>query len=134
MKKSPMISLALASVLACGAALAQPGPGQRPDPEARMQNLTVLLELDAAQQGKLRSIFERQHEQGEAGREQRSESRNQDREAGCAEHEQRREAFESELSTVLTPAQMRKFQALMAERPATPPRCREAGGRGPGNG
>jgi Spy/CpxP family protein refolding chaperone len=135
MKKLSMISLALASVLACGAALAQPGPGQRqrPDPEARLQNLAVLLELDTAQQGKVRGLFERQHQQMQARREQQRESQGEDRQARRAEHEMRREAFESELATLLTPEQMRKFQALTAERHANPPRHREADGRGPGN-
>lgn len=133
MKKPSVISLALASVLACGAVLAQPGPGQRPDPVARLQNLSVLLELDTAQQDKVRVMFKKQHEQMQARREQQRQSQDQDRQARRAEHETRREAFERELATVLSPEQMRKFQALTAERHAKPPRRREAGGRGPAN-
>lgn len=128
MKKLSLISLALASLLACGTVAAQPGP--RPDPEARLEKMTVLLDLDAAQQAKVRAMFERQHAQ----RQERRESRDADREARRIEHQQRREAFLRELSTVLTPSQMQKFEVLTAERRGKGPGRRGPGGRGSDNG
>lgn len=134
MNRLSLIGIALAGVLAGGLALAQPGP--RPDPEARLQNLTVLLELDPTQQATLRTLFERQREQMQERREQHRQAREGKREAMRAEREQHRDAFKQELSTVLSPQQMQKFEALMAEHQAMRQRmhARRRGEDGPGPG
>jgi Spy/CpxP family protein refolding chaperone len=114
MKRMTLISLALASAITCGSALAQPAPGNRHDPEAHLRNLSVLLELSPAQQSQLRNILEVKRADRAASREQGREAREQMR----AERRADREAFEQEIAAILNVDQQAKFNAIKAERRA----------------
>lgn len=117
MKRMTLISLALTTALSAGVALAQPGPGHRPDPEAHLQHLSVLLELSTQQQAQLRELFDAQREALEARREAGREAR----EARRAD----REAFEQQITALLDDEQKAKFDALKAARHAQRERRQE---------
>lgn len=108
MKRTNLISLALAAVLSSGVALAQPAPGHRPDPEAHLQHLSVILELSTQQQDQLRELLDAKRAELEARREAGREAR----EARRAD----REAFEQQITALLNDEQKAKFDALKAER------------------
>lgn len=114
MNRMTLIGVALAATLAGGLAGAQPPDGGRPDPEAHLRNLSVLLELSPQQQAQLRDMFELKRKELEARREARRESRTQMHEARKAE----REAFEKDIAAILNAAQQAKFEAIQAERRA----------------
>lgn len=106
MKRMTLISLALATALFAGVALAQPAPGHRPDPQAHLQHLSVILELSTQQQAQLRELLDAKREELEARREAR-EARRADR-----------EAFEQQIAALLDDKQRAKFDALKAARHA----------------
>jgi Spy/CpxP family protein refolding chaperone len=128
MKRMTLISLALATAFAGGVALAQPAPGHHPDPEAHLQHLSVILELSAQQQAQLRDLLDAKREELEARREAGREAREERREARRAD----REAFEQQITALLSDEQKAKFEALKAERHAR--RERRQGLRGGGHG
>lgn len=112
MKRMTLLSLVLVGSIACGLASAQPAPGQRPDPGAHLQNLSVILELSPQQQAQLGELLDARHAQREARREAGREAREQKREARRADHE----AFEQQLLAILDEQQQAKFAAMKAKR------------------
>ncbi len=112
MKRMTLISLALAAALGAGLAIAQPSAGSRPDPEAHLQNLSVILELSPQQEAQLRGMLEAKREELVARREAGGEAREQRR----AEREADRQAFEQEIAAMLDESQKAKFEAIKAER------------------
>ncbi|HEX5754881.1 MAG TPA: periplasmic heavy metal sensor [Arenimonas sp.] len=114
MNRKTLISITLAAALACGLAIAQPPGGGHPDPEAHLQNLSVLLELSPQQQAQLRDMLELKRKEMEARREAGRESREQMRE----ERKANREAFEQDIAAILNAEQQAKFKAIQAERRA----------------
>jgi Spy/CpxP family protein refolding chaperone len=114
MNRMTLIALALAGTIAAGLAIAQPAPGQHPDPEAHLQNLSVILELSPQQQVQLRELLDAKREEMEARREAGREAREQRREARQAD----REAFEQQIAAILNDEQKAKLEALRAERHA----------------
>jgi hypothetical protein len=113
--------------LAAGAASAQP-PGPAPGGRFDMDDLAILLDLDAYQKGEVERVFTEQREAQRAAREQReaaTEDERPSREEMRALREQNREALFGKLQNTLTEQQITKLKILME-----PPR----GGRGPRGG
>jgi Spy/CpxP family protein refolding chaperone len=116
------LSVAIALLCASGAVLAQTAPEppsswhgeqhhaweQRME-QHRMERLTVLLDLTPAQEQKVKTILSAEHARMRQSVEQAMQ---QVREA----HRAVRKDTVDKLSTVLSPAQMKKFNALMPER------------------
>lgn len=112
MKHMTLISLALTSMIAGGLAIAQATPDSRPDPEARLRNLSVLLELSPQQQSQLREMLASKHEELDARRQAGREAREHMREVRRAN----RHAFAQEISAILDAEQQAKFEIIQAER------------------
>jgi Spy/CpxP family protein refolding chaperone len=130
MKRTNLISFALATALTASSALAQPATGRHSDPETHLQRLSVILELSAQQQSQLRDMLEARRENRDGRRQADIEARAQRREARRADHE----AFEQQIAAMLSDTQKAKFEALIAERQAQRPRRQgpQAGGQGEG--
>ena len=121
--KARLLAVAL---LWAGTALAQApdgpppggGPGMRHEnPAARMDRLATLLDLTDAQKAQVSAILEQQHQKMQAAREQEQASGTKPTAAQMkAMHEQMQQETLAKLTPVLSPAQLQKFQALMAER------------------
>ena len=121
--KARLIAVAL---LWAGTALAQTpdapppggGPGMRHEnPAARMDRLATLLDLTAEQKTQVSAILEQEHAKAQAAREQAQASGTRPTpEQMKATHEQMQQETLAKLTPVLSPAQLQKFQALMAER------------------
>lgn len=112
MKRMILISLALASSIAASLAFAQPASVSRPDPEAHIRNLSVLLELSPQQQTQLRGMLEAKREELKAQREAGRKAREHMRE----ERRENRHAFEQQIAAILNAEQQAKFEAIKAER------------------
>lgn len=111
----------LAMLGIAGTALASPPPaGGRPDvarfrmiqrrlEHRRMEQLTVLLELTPAQQGKVKAILSEEHAKVRQSMHRIFEQ------ARAAHRSARRETL-AKLSSVLSPEQVKKFKLLMPGR------------------
>jgi periplasmic protein CpxP/Spy len=116
MKPTPThgITLALAAWLATGLALADPhsdhgGPHHGPD----MERMATLLDLNDSQKTAVQDILEQQHEKIRAAHEERKTSGTRPtREEMTKEHEQLKQDTMTKLQSVLTPEQIKKFEAL----------------------
>jgi Spy/CpxP family protein refolding chaperone len=75
----------------------------------QMDRLTVLLDLTPAQQEKVKAILSAEHDRMRQSMEQAMQQVR-------AAHRAVRKDTDDKLSAVLSPAQMKKFQALMPER------------------
>jgi Spy/CpxP family protein refolding chaperone len=118
--------LALA-VLWVGAAIAQapaspdggPGPGgggRHESPAQRLDNLATLLDLTDAQKTQVQAVLEAEHAKMKAAREQAQASGQKPTfEQMKATHEQVQQDTITQLTPILTPAQLKKFQVLMTE-------------------
>ena len=118
--------------LVAGAAVAQPPPGLPPGGRFDMDDLTILLDLDAYQKGEVERVLTEQREAQRAAREaQRAaqESAATDerpsRDEMRARREQNREELFGKLQNTLTEQQLTKLKILMEAGP---------GGRGPRGG
>lgn len=130
MKRMTLISLALASIIAAGLAIAQPAPDSRPDPEARLRNLSVLLDLSPQQQSQLREMLASKREELDARRQAGHEAREHMREERRAD----RHAFAQEIAAILNAEQQAKFEAIKAERRAQRGEPRAVGAERRGEG
>jgi len=121
------ISPAAVAVLWMGVAIAQapdspggggPGPGFRhASPAERMDHLATLLDLTDQQKAQVQTILEEQHAKMKAQRDATQASGQKPTfEQMKTEHEQLRQETLAKLTPVLSPAQLKKFQVLMAER------------------
>ena len=120
--------LLAAAILWVGVAVAQPpeaaggpppgGPGsQHETPAQRLDNLAVLLDLTDAQKAQVQAVLEEEHSKMKAFRDQAEASGTRPTfEQMKTEHEQIQQDTIAKLTPVLTPAQLKKFQVLMAER------------------
>ena len=119
--------LALA-VLWVGAAIAQapaspdgggPGPGgggRHESPAQRLDNLATLLDLTDAQKTQVQAVLEAEHAKMKAAREQAQASGQKPTfEQMKATHEQVQQDTLTKLTPILTPAQLKKYQVLMAQ-------------------
>jgi len=117
--------------LACADQPAGPphgGPGRGGPP---IERLTQDLGLDAAQAAQVKQILDAQRAKMEADRAQFEASGTRpSREEMHAKHEQMDAELDQQLSTVLTPEQLAKFQEIRRHRPMGPP----PGGAPPGEG
>jgi Spy/CpxP family protein refolding chaperone len=122
-------SLLAVAALWVGVALAQapdappggggPGPGgrQHETPAQRMDNLATLLDLTATQKTQVQAVLEEEHAKMKAQHEQAQVAGQKPTfEQMKAAHEQAQQDTLTKLTPILTPAQLKKFQVLMAER------------------
>jgi Spy/CpxP family protein refolding chaperone len=120
--------IALIAVSALSAAFAQSqSPPPRPDPQKFLERLTVVLDLDEYQQGEVKKVLEAQRAKMETQRaEFKASGERPTFEQMKAAHEASKKETEEALSSVLTPEQLKKFDAFMADRGPPP-----GGPRGP---
>ena len=118
--------------LVAGAAVAQPPPGLPPGGRFDMDDLTILLDLDAYQKGEVERVLTEQRAAVRAAREEqraalRSAANDErpSREEMLARREQNREELFGKLQNTLTELQLTKLKILMEAGP---------GGRGPRGG
>ena len=104
-KVLPLLSLLL---LVGGLASAQMPPP--PSPEKQLERLTVLLDLSEQQQTQVAAVLQEQR-----ARMQQHPSPDEMR----AKHEQMRQAMLDKMSKILSPQQLKKFEAL-EDHPAPP--------------
>lgn len=115
-----------AALLWVGVAVAQapdsaggsPGPGgQHESPAQRMDNLATLLDLTDAQKTQVQAVLEAEHAKMKALHDQAQASGQKPTfEQIKAAHEQAQQDTLTQLTPILSPAQLKKFQVLMAER------------------
>jgi len=121
--------------LAAGAANAQP-PGPPPGGRFDLDNLAILLDLDAYQKNEVGRVLDEQRQAMQAQREAQRAAREQNqsstsgqpppRDEMRARQEENRDQVFSKLQNILSEQQMTKLKILMQ-----PP---QGGGRGPGGG
>jgi hypothetical protein len=101
--------------LAAGAASAQP-PGAPLGGRFDLDDLAILLDLDAYQKGEVERVFTEQREARRAAREQRAETSEDERpsrEEMLALREQYRDELFAKLQNTLTEQQISKLKILM---------------------
>ena len=119
-------SLLAVAALWVGVALAQapdappgggPGPGGRHEsPAEHMDHLATLLDLTDAQKTQVQAVLEEEHTKMKAQHDQAEASGTKPTfEQMKAAHEQAQQDTLTKLTPILTPAQLKKFQVLMAE-------------------
>ncbi|MET0985899.1 MAG: hypothetical protein ABW034_10875 [Steroidobacteraceae bacterium] len=117
MKKTPIALLATAW-LAAGIAVADTPPKGPPGPD--MDRMAILLDLNESQKTTVQQVLEEQHQKMREAREQNQSSGTRpSREEMQKLHAQMKQDTVTKLQGVLTPEQIKKFEAL-TDRP--PPR------------
>jgi hypothetical protein len=118
--------------LVAGAAVAQPPPGLPPGGRFDMDDLTILLDLDAYQKGEVERVLAEQRAALRAAREEHAAAaegaangERPSREEMLARREQNRDELFSKLQNTLTEQQLTKLKILMDAGPV---------GRGPRGG
>ncbi len=116
--------LALVLLCAAGTALAQtptsPPPGQHGGAQ-QLERLATLLDLTDAQKTQVKTILDAEHAKMKAQFDQTQASGSRPTfEQMRAAHEQLKADTVQQLTPVLTPAQLKKFQVLMAEEHGPP--------------
>jgi periplasmic protein CpxP/Spy len=108
------VALIAAAMLASAVALAHPDHGpQGPD----MDRMATLLDLNDSQKAEVQKIFDEHHEKMKAVHEQAESSGTRPtREERAKFHEEMKQDINTKLQAVLSPEQMKKFEALM-DRP-----------------
>jgi periplasmic protein CpxP/Spy len=102
------VALIAAAMLASAVALAHPDHG--PD----MDRMATLLDLNDSQKAEVQKIFSEQHEKLKAAHDQaHSSGTKPTREERARFHEEMKQDMTTRLQAVLTPEQMKKFEALM---------------------
>jgi Spy/CpxP family protein refolding chaperone len=104
------VALIAAAMLASTVALAHPDHGpQGPD----MDRMAVLLDLNDSQKAEVQKIFNEQHEKMKAAfDQQRSSGTKPSRDERAKAHEEMKQEMTTKLQAVLSPEQMKKFEAL----------------------
>ena len=112
------VALIAAAMLASAVALA--GPHQGP-PGPDMDRMAVLLDLNDSQKAEVQKILNEQHEKLEAKHQELHASGTKPtREEREKFHEEMKQEITTKLQGVLTPEQIKKFDALM-DHPHGPP-------------
>jgi Spy/CpxP family protein refolding chaperone len=105
------VALIAAALLASAVALAGPHEGH-PGPD--MDRMAVLLDLNDSQKAEVQKIFEEQHQKLDAKHEElKAAGTKPTREERQKFHEEMKQDMTTRLQGVLTPEQMKKFDALM---------------------
>jgi periplasmic protein CpxP/Spy len=104
------VALIAAAMLASTVALAHPEHGpQGPD----MDRIAVLLDLNDSQKAQVQKIFDEQHEKMKAAHDQASSAGTKPtREERAKFHQEMKQDMTTKLQAVLSPEQMKKFEAL----------------------
>jgi protein CpxP len=104
------VALVAAAMLASAVALAHPDHGP-PGPD--MDRMATLLDLNDSQKAEVQKIFDEQHEKLKAAHDQaHSAGTKPTREERAKFHEEMKQEMTTKLQAVLTPDQMKKFEAL----------------------
>jgi periplasmic protein CpxP/Spy len=105
------VALIAAALLASAVALAHPDHDPRgPD----MDRMATLLDLNDSQKAEVQKIFDEQHEKLKAVHEQAESSGTKPtREERARFHREMKQDINTRLQAVLSPEQMKKFEALM---------------------
>jgi protein CpxP len=104
------VALIAAAMLASAVALAHPDGPPGPD----MDRMATLLDLNDSQKAEVQKIFTEQHEKLKAAHDQaHSSGTKPTREERARFHEEMKQDMNTRLQAVLTPEQMKKFEALM---------------------
>ena len=108
------VALIAATLLASAVALAGPHEGPRgPD----MDRMAVLLDLNDSQKAEVQKIFDEQHEKLKAAHDQAHASGTKPtREERQKFHAEMKQETTTKLQAVLSPEQMKKFDALTEHR------------------
>ena len=118
MKASMKASVLVLAALWAGAVLAQSPPAAPPNPASRLEGLAILLDLTEAQKPQVQSILKGQHAQMRTLVEQaKAAGSTPDFQALRAARQQIEQDTVTKLSSVLSPAQLKKFQALQQMHP-----------------
>ena len=105
------VALIAAALLASAVALAGPHEGH-PGPD--MDRMATLLDLNDSQKAEVQKIFNEQHEKLDAKHEElKAAGTKPTREERQKFHEEMKQDMTTKLQGVLTPEQMKKFDALM---------------------
>jgi Spy/CpxP family protein refolding chaperone len=105
------LAVALAACLAAGLALADPHEGHHGGPD--MDRMAILLDLNDTQKTQVKDILDQQHEAMRAKHDELHASGTRpSREEMQQQHQQWEQDTKAKLQTVLTPEQMKKFEAL----------------------
>jgi hypothetical protein len=109
------VALIAAAMLASAVALAHPDHGpQGPD----MDRMATLLDLNDSQKAEVQKIFDEQHEKLKAVHEQAESSGTKPtREERAKFHQEMKQEMTTKLQAVLSPEQMKKFEALTDHPP-----------------
>ena len=105
------VALIAAALLASAVALAGPHEGH-PGPD--MDRMATLLDLNDSQKAEVQKIFEEQHQKLDAKHQElKAAGTKPTREEREKFHEEMKQDMTTKLQGVLTPEQMKKFDALM---------------------
>ena len=105
------VALIAAALLASAVALAGPHEGH-PGPD--MDRMATLLDLNDSQKAEVQKIFEEQHQKLDAKHQElKAAGTKATREEREKFHEEMKQEMTTKLQGVLTPEQMKKFDALM---------------------
>jgi Spy/CpxP family protein refolding chaperone len=105
------VALIAAALLASAVALAGPHEG-RPGPD--MDRMAVLLDLNDSQKAEVQKIFNEQHDKLKAKHDElQAAGTKPTREERQKFHEEMKQDMTTKLQGVLSPEQMKKFDALM---------------------
>ena len=114
------VALIAAAMLASAVALAGPHPGGHQGPD--MDRMATLLDLNDSQKAEVQKILNEQHQKLDAKHQELQASGTKPtREEREKFHEEMKQDMTTKLQGVLTPEQMKKFDALM-DHPHGPPR------------
>jgi periplasmic protein CpxP/Spy len=105
------VALVAMALFASAVALAQAHPHGRRGPD--MDRMAVLLDLNDSQKAEVEQIFKEQHDKLDAVHEQqRAAGTKPTREERAKFHEELKQDMTTKLQAVLSPEQMKKFEAL----------------------
>jgi Spy/CpxP family protein refolding chaperone len=105
------VALVAMALFASAVALAQAHPHGGPGPN--MDRMAILLELNDSQKAEVQKILQEQHDKLDAVHEQqRAAGTKPTREERVKFHEELKQDLATKLQAVLSPEQMKKFEAL----------------------
>lgn len=107
------VALIATALLASAVALAGPHDGPGPD----MDRMAILLDLNDSQKAEVQKILGEQHEKAKAAREERRAAGTKPTQEERAKfHQELKQDTTTKLQAVLSPEQIKKFEALTDHR------------------